>query len=438
MDADARAKRLTLLACVLGTTIVSLDASVVNVALAAIRDDLGGGLAGQQWTTNAYLLTLGSLLLVAGSVGDVLGERRVFVAGVAAFGATSVLCALAPTIELLVVGRALQGVAGALLTPAALAVIVSVFPEGERNRAIGTWTAWSGIGVAAGPVAGGWLVDVASWHWVFLVNVPLVLATLALVVRAVPAGDRADGAARRLDVPGAVLCAAGLGGVTFALIQQPLSGWGSPSVWGAAVAGVALLAAFAVHERRAADPMLPLALFRRRNFAWGNLETLLMYGGLSLMSFYLVIVLQQVAGWDALAAGAATLPTTLVMLVLAGRFGGLADRLGPRRFMAVGPVVAGSGMLLLLRVGASPDYVTDVLPAVLVFALGLSATVAPLTAAVLADAERHNAGAASGTNNAIARLAGLLAIAGVGVAVAASFGSAVDDAVAGRPLTPAG
>nr|WP_282600055.1 MFS transporter [Patulibacter sp. SYSU D01012] len=425
-----------MLACVLGSTIVTLDAFVVNVALTAIRDDLGGGLAGQQWTTNAYLLTLGSLLLVAGSIGDVLGERRVFVLGVALFGVTSVVCALAPTIELLVVGRALQGVAGALLTPAALAVIVAVFDEGERSRAIGTWTAWSGIGAAAGPVVGGWLIDVGSWHWVFLINVPLVLGTIAIVLRAVPAAGGGE-RTRRVDVVGALLCALGLGGVTFGLIQQPLSGWGSTAVLAPAAAGAALLVAFVGHERRAADPMLPLSLFRRRNFAWGNVETLLMYGGLALMSFYLTIFLQQVAGWDALAAGAATLPTTVVMLLLAGRFGGLADRLGPRRFMAAGPVVAGAGMLLLLRVDAAPDYVTEVLPAVLVFALGLSATVAPLTAAVLADADRDNAGAASGTNNAVARLAGLLAIAGVGVAVAASFGAAVDDGVAGRPLGPA-
>lgn len=210
MGADARAKRLTLLACVLGSTIVSLDAFVVNVALTAIRDDLGGGLAGQQWTTNAYLLTLGSLLLVAGSIGDVLGERRVFVLGVVLFGVTSVLCALAPTIELLVVGRALQGVAGALLTPAALAVIIAVFDEGERSRAIGTWTAWSGIGAAAGPVVGGWLIDVGSWHWVFLINVPLVLVTVAIVLRAVPAAGGGE-RTRRLDVLGALLCALGLG-----------------------------------------------------------------------------------------------------------------------------------------------------------------------------------------------------------------------------------
>lgn len=454
--ADARTKRLTLLACVLGSTIVMIDGSVVNVALPSIRDGLGGGLAGQQWVTNAYLLTLGSLLLVAGSLGDVLGERRVFLLGVAGFGVTSVLCALAPSIEVLVVGRALQGAAGAALTPAALAVIVATFDANERNRAIGTWTAWGGIGAAVGPVLGGWLVDVASWHWVFLINVPLVLGTLALISRVIPRpeptmvvgaaaadgapatagtrGSRGPASGRRLDLPGALLCALGLGGITFGLIQQPLSGWGAPDVVGPLVAGVVLLAVFVAYEDHTADPMLPLGLFRRRNFVVGNIETFVMYGGLSLLSFYLVIFLQQVAGWEALEAGAALLPVTAVMLVAAGRFGGLADRYGPRFFMGVGPLVAGSGLLLLLRMDADVSYVTDLLPAVALFALGLSMTVAPLTATVLADAEARNAGAASGVNNAIARVAGLVAIAGVGVVVASSFASDVDERLGDRPL----
>ncbi|CAB4911079.1 unannotated protein [freshwater metagenome] len=433
VPADARTKRLTLLACVLASTIVMIDGSVVNVALPRIRDDLGGGLAGQQWITNGYLLTLGSLLLVAGSVGDVLGERRVFLFGVAGFGVTSLLCALAPTIEVLVVGRALQGASGAALTPAALAVIVSVFDADERNRAIGTWTAWSGIGAAVGPVLGGWLVDVASWHWVFLINVPLVLVTIALILRVIPGGGARD-RSRHVDLPGAALCALGLGGITFGLIQQPLGGWGAPDVLGPLVGGVVLLVLFVLHEDRSPDPMLPLSLFRRRNFVVGNVETFVMYGGLALLIFYLIIFLQQVAGWEALEAGAAMLPVTAVMLVLAGRFGGLADRYGPRFFMGVGPLVAGAGLLLLLRLDADVSYLTDLLPAVALFALGLSMTVAPLTATVLADAEARNAGAASGVNNSIARVAGLVAIGGVGVAVAASFGAGVDERLAGRPL----
>jgi EmrB/QacA subfamily drug resistance transporter len=414
-----------------------IDGSVVNVALPQIRDDLGGGLAGQQWVTNGYLLTLGSLLLVAGSVGDVLGERRVFLFGVAGFGITSVVCALAPSIEVLVVGRALQGASGAALTPAALAVIVSVFDVDERNRAIGTWTAWSGIGAAIGPVLGGWLVDVASWHWVFLINVPLVLGTLVLIARVIPGGGARD-RTRHVDVPGAALCALGLGAITFGLIQQPLGGWGAPDVLGPLVGGAVLLVAFVAYEDRSPDPMLPLGLFTRRNFVVGNVETFVMYAGLALLSFYLVIFLQQVAGWGALEAGAALLPVTAVMLLLAGRFGALADRHGPRFFMGVGPLVSGAGLLLLLRLDADVSYVTDLLPGVALFALGLAMTVAPLTATVLADAEARNAGAASGVNNAIARVAGLVAIGGVGVAVAASFGGGVDDRLEGSTLGAAG
>jgi EmrB/QacA subfamily drug resistance transporter len=431
---DERTKRLTLLACILGSTIVMVDGSAVTVALPQIRDELGGGLAGQQWTNNAYLLTLGSLLMVAGSLGDVYGQRRIFLLGVVGFGVTSVLCAVAPTIEVLVVARALQGVAGALLTPSALAVIMATFGPDERSRAIGRWTAWGGLGAAGGPLLGGWLVDVGSWRWVFLINVPLVLVTTWLILRAVPeAGPRRG---RRLDLLGAALCAIGLGGITFGLIQQPLSGWGSPAVLAGLLGGVAVFAAFLVHERRAADPMLPLKLFSRRNFVAGNVETLLVYAGLSLVTFYLVIFLQQVAGYDALKAGATMLPVTVVMLVAAGWFGGLADRFGPRWFMGVGPLVCGSGLLLLLRVDADVRYLVDLLPAITIFGLGLAITVAPLTATVLADADQDNAGAASGVNNAIARIAGLLGIAAVGVAVAAGFTAAVDDGTRDAALTP--
>lgn len=421
MTIDDRTKRLTLLACILGSTIVMVDGSAVTVALPQIRDELGGGLAGQQWTSNAYLLTLGSLLMVAGSLGDVFGQRRIFLLGVVGFGVTSVLCAVAPTIELLVAGRALQGVAGALLTPSALAVIMATFGPDERSRAIGRWTAWGGLGAAGGPLLGGWLVDVGSWRWVFLINVPLVLVTAWLIVRAVPAAGPRYG--RRLDLLGAALCALGLGGITFGLIQQPLSGWGSPTVLGGLLGGVAVFAAFLVHERRAADPMLPLKLFSRRSFVAGNVETLLVYAGLSLVTFYLVIFLQQVAGYDALKAGATMLPVTVVMLVAAGWFGGQADRYGPRWFMGIGPLVSGVGLLLLLRVDADVRYLVDLLPAITIFGLGLAITVAPLTATVLADADRENAGAASGVNNAIARIAGLLGISAVGVVVASGFSS---------------
>jgi EmrB/QacA subfamily drug resistance transporter len=419
-------KRLVLIAAILGTTVVTVDSTVVNVALPAIADDLGGGLAGQQWTSNAYLVTLGSLLLIGGSLGDLFGERRMFALGVAGFGVTSLFCAVAPTIELLVLARALQGVAGALLTPAALAVIVTAFPPDERGKAVGAWTAWGGIGTVLGPLIGGQLVDTASWRWIFAINIPIVIVTLVLVFRAVPEG-RERPADARVDVVGALLCAVGLAAMTFGLIEQPLRGWGDPAVALPLAIGALLFAGFLVWEARSAHPMLPLGLFRRRNFAIGNVETFSMYAGLGLLFFFLVLFLQQVAGWSALAAGTASLPVTVVMFLFSTRFGMLADRHGPRFFMGVGPLVAALGLAWFLRLDADVDYLTDLLPGLLVFALGLSMTVAPLTATVLADADERNAGIASGVNNAIARVASLVAIAAVGALVAASYGSSLED-----------
>jgi len=430
------AKRLSLLAAIMGSFVVGLDSTVVNVALPSIANDLGGGLAGQQWVSNAYLLALGSLILIGGSLGDVLGERRVFTIGVAGFGLMSVVCALAPSIEVLIAGRALQGVFGALLTPSALAVIVSAFPPDERGGAIGSWTAWSGIATVIGPLAGGYLVDATSWRWIFAINVPFVIATLVIVAVAVPERVRA-GRHEPIDVFGAVLCALGLAGPVYALIRQPELGWTAPGVLVPGLAGFALLGGFLAWEARAPHPMLPLGLFRRRNFSVGNAETFLMYGGLSITFFFLVLYLQQVAGYDALQAGLATLPTTLVMFALSKRAGRMADRYGPRWFMGFGPLVAAAGLAWLSRIGATVDYWTDILPGLLLFSLGLSATVAPLTATVLADADDSNAGIASGVNNAIARVAGLLAIAALGAVVAASFSSSIDRELSGRPLSPA-
>ncbi len=433
---DPRRKRLVLLAAIMGSFVAGLDATVVNVALPAIERDLGGGLAGQQWVSNAYLLALGSLILIGGSLGDVYGERRVFSLGVAGFGAASLLCALAPSVELLVAARALQGIFGALLTPSALAVIVMAFGPSERGGAIGSWTAWSGIATVIGPFIGGWLIDTASWRWIFLINIPFVIATLILVRVAIPV--RAAGRSQRtVDWAGAALCAVGLAGPVYALIRQPEAGWGSPQVYVPLIGGIAVFAAFIWRESHTADPMLPLGLFRRRNFAVGNLQTLAMYGGLSITFFFLVLFLQQVAGYDALQAGLATLPSTLVMFVLSKRFGALADRLGPRLFMGTGPMVAALGLLWFARLPADVRYVVDVLPALLVFSLGLAMTVAPLTATVLADADESNAGIASGINNAIARVAGLLAIAALGAVVAGTFTTSIDNSLAGVPLTPA-
>ena len=435
MPPTASTKRLVLVAAILGTTVVTVDSTVVNVALPAIEEDLGGGLAGQQWTSNAYLLTLSSLLLVAGSLGDLFGARRVFAIGVTGFGVTSVFCAVAPTVELLVVARALQGVFGALLTPAALAVIVSTFPPDERGRTVGAWTAWGGMGTVLGPLIGGQLVDSASWRWIFAINVPIVLITLFLVLRVVPEG-RPRAADAKVDVIGAALCAFGLGGITYGLIEQPLHGWGNAMVAVPLIGGAAMFAAFVAWEARSPHPMLPLPLFRRRNFSVGNIETFSMYAGLGLLFFFLVLFLQQVAGYSALEAGTTSIPVTLVMFLLSTRFGALADRYGPRFFMGFGPLLAAAGLAYFLRIDADVDYLTDLLPGLLVFSIGLSMTVAPLTATVLADADEHNAGIASGVNNAIARVASLIAIAAVGAVVASSFGSALRDELGAQARRP--
>ena len=431
------AKQLTLVATILGSSIAILDSSVVSVALPSIQRSLGGGLAGQQWVSNAYLLTLGSLILLGGSLGDIFGERRIFALGVGGFGVTSLLCAVAPTIGLLVAFRALQGVAGALLTPSSLAVIVRTFPERERGPAIGTWTAWGTIAGALGPLVAGGILAFASWRWIFVINLPLVVACLWLIRRAVPAAPP-SAAHRRVDVVGALLGVLGLGGTVFALIEQPRLGWSSPAVAGSLIGGVVLFAAFLVYEARAPDPMLRLDLFKSRNFAVGNVETLALYGGLSALFFFIVLYLQQVAGYSPLKSGLALLPESLVMFALSSRFGALADRLGPRVFMGGGPLIAGAGMLLLLTFGVYVDYWTEVLPGILLFSLGLSITVAPLTAAILAGIDQAEAGIGSAVNNAVARVAGLIATVAIGAVVAAQFSSSLDHHLSGQPLTPRG
>jgi EmrB/QacA subfamily drug resistance transporter len=431
-----RRKQLALVAAIMGSFVAGLDATAVNVALPAIRSDLGGGLAGQQWVSNAYLLSLGSLILVGGSLGDVFGERRVFSIGVAGFGAVSLLCACAPSIAVLIGCRALQGAFGALLTPSALAVIVAAFPGDERGAAIGSWTAWAGIATVVGPLAGGYLVDAVSWRLIFAVNLPFVVITLVLVARAVPA--RPHGAVRaRVDWLGAVLTFFGLAGPVLALIRQPVAGWSSPQVWVPGLGGPLLLGVFLRHEWRTPAPMLPLGLFKRRNFAFGNVQTLAIYGGLGVTFFLLVLFLQEVAGYRALQAGLALMPSTLVMFALSKRIGRLADRFGPRLFMGLGPLVAAAGLALMLRLQAHVHYLADLLPALLLFSVGLACTVAPLTAAVLSDADQSNAGIASGVNNAIARVGGLLAIAAVGAVISSQFSATLDQRLADVKLTPA-
>jgi len=407
----SRAGRWVLAAAVLGSGMAMLDATVVNVALPRIGADLDAGLTSLQWLLNAYTLTLSGLLLLGGSLGDRLGRRRIFSLGVLWFAIASAGCALAPTAQVLIGMRAAQGVAAALLTPGSLAILEAVFRREDRAAAVGAWSGLGGVATAIGPVLGGLLVGLAPWGWrlVFLLNLPLAAVVLAVTRTWVPE-TRDEQAAGRLDVGGAALAAAGLGGVVYALTEGPVRGWPALLV-GLAVAGVLLLLAFGIHEHRQQSPMMPLSLFADRQFSAANLVTLLVYAALSGALFLLPVQLQLVSGFSPVAAGSSLLPVTVVMLLLSARMGRLAQRIGPRRPMTVGPVLAGTGLALLARLGPDSDYLTGVLPAVGIFALGLSGTVAPLTATVLAAAPERQVGIASAVNNAVARTAGLLAVA---------------------------
>jgi EmrB/QacA subfamily drug resistance transporter len=431
---ERRRKRLTLVATILGSTIVFLDATVVQVALPALSRDLDAGLADQQWVVEVYLLALVALLLIGGSLGDQFGRRRMFIAGLIGFGATSILCAIAPSTELLIAARALQGLAGALLVPGSLAILASTFEGAERGKAVGTWTAWSGIATVIGPAGGGLLVDELSWRWIFWVNVPLIVATVLLALYAVRE-SRDPEATPVIDWTGILFSAVAFGGPTFALIEQPRYGWGDPLVAIPLIAGIVSLALFVVWEMRYRHPMMEVALFRIRNFSVTNGATVLVYGGLYGGFFFITIFLQQTAGYSALQAGLATTPISVMLFVLSPWFGKLASGTGPRLPMSLGPLVAGIGMLMLIRVDADAAYVTDVLPGVLVFALGLAATVAPLTATVLDSVDERHTGIASGINNGLSRVAGLLAIAAIGAVISAQFLGTVDDQLSGATLS---
>lgn len=430
-----RRERLTLLATILGSTIVFLDSTVVNVALPVIKDDLDTGLAGQQWVVEAYMLTLVSFLLVGGSLGDLYGRRRLFTIGLAGFAVTSALCAIAPSAEFLIGARALQGVAGALLVPGSLAILAHTFEGEARGRAVGLWTAWAGVSTLIGPAGGGLLIEL-DWRWIFWLNLPLIVGTIALTRHSVEESSNPD-AVHGIDGLGIALSAIGLGGPVFALIEQPTYGWGDPLVAIPLVVGVASLLAFVLWESRARAPMMPLGLFRSRNFAVVNLSTLCVYGGLYGTTFFITLFLQQVAGYTPFAAGVATTPITIIMLLLSGRFGALAGRIGPRLVMGCGPLVCALGLALMTRVDQGGDYLTTVLPALLPFGLGLAMTVAPLTTTVLDSVDEHRAGVASGVNNAVSRVAGLMAIAAFGAVVSAQFASTLDGHTEGTTLSPA-
>lgn len=409
-------QRLVLIVSILASFVAFLDGSVVNVALPAISKDLGGGLTAQQWVVDAYLIMLGALILIAGSLSDLFGRKKVLLAGLLGFGAASILCAIAPTAGFLIAARALQGIAGALLVPSSLAFIIASFSGPAEGKAIGTWTAWTGISFLIGPIVGGFLVDAGSWRWVFAINIIPIAITLWLM-RLLKGVQEPMAKGATLDVTGAILCTVGLGGPVYALIEQPHFGWASPMIYLPLVIGIAALAAFIRDEERTEYPMLPLELFKIRNFSAGNIATTFIYAALSVATFLIVIFVQQVGHYTALQAGLALLPVTIIMFFLSPRFGALAGTYGPRVFMAAGPIVAALGFSLFLSVNDSVAYWTQLLPGVLVFGVGLSMTVAPLTAAVLGAIDSRHAGIGSAVNNAISRTAGLVAIAAIGVIV---------------------
>jgi EmrB/QacA subfamily drug resistance transporter len=410
--AEARG-RWILLATVLGSSVAMLDATVVNVALPRLADDLGASMSGLQWTVNGYTLTLAGFILLGGSLGDHYGRRRIFVIGVVWFAAASLLCGVAQNIPMLVAARALQGIGGALLTPGSLAIIQASFVPDDRPRAVGAWSGLGGVAAAVGPLLGGALVAAAGWRWVFLLNLPLAVIVVLVAVRHVPETMDTE-ASGRFDVDGAVLAALALAGVTYALTEAPEGGTPVAVVVASGLVGVVAGAAFLmVERRRGAHAMMPLDVFGSRQFNGINAVTFVVYAGMGVQFFLLVVDLQVVAGFSPIAAGMALLPVTVLMLLLSARAGALAQRIGPRILMTVGLLVAAAGMLLTLRIGAGASYFADVLPAVFVFGLGLAAVVAPLTATVLATADVRHAGVASGVNNAVARAAGLLAVAAI-------------------------
>ncbi|HLN15921.1 MAG TPA: MFS transporter [Acidimicrobiales bacterium] len=407
--------RWVLFATIAGSAIVTLDGTVVNVALPAIGRDFHAGVAGLQWVLTSYGITLSALILLGGSLGDLYGRRRVFLVGVAWFGAASLLCAVAPDLNVLIAARALQGAGGALLVPGSLAIIEATFRSEDRGRAIGTWSALGGVAAAVGPLVGGWLVTAVTWRLIFVLNLPLAVAVF-YASRHVPE-SKDPTSARHLDLTGAVLAVVGLASTTYALIEGPAPGSDRGLVVLTGVLGVAALVAFLAVERRVETPMLELDLFRSRQFTVSNVLTFLVYGALGAVLFLLVVNLEVVLGYSALAAGASLLPLTLVMLLFSSRAGALASRIGPRLPMSLGPAIMAGGLFLMVRIGVTSSYLADVLPAVLVFSAGLALTVAPLTTTVMGAVDDRHSGAASGVNNAVARVAGLLAVAVIPPAV---------------------
>jgi EmrB/QacA subfamily drug resistance transporter len=402
--------RWVLAITVLGSGIAALDATVVNIALPTIGRDFHTGIAALQWVMTSYILTLAAFLLIGGSLGDRFGRRRVYLIGIVWFALASAACGFAPSAVFLIITRVLQGIGGALLTPGSLAILEASFTPADRARAIGAWSGLGGVAIAAGPLIGGYLISAASWRWIFFINVPIAAVVVALGARHIPESHDPS-AAGRLDYAGALAAVVFLSGITFAFIEAPTLGWASPAVLAMATLGVAGLVSFLAREHRAAAPMLPLSIFRERQFTAASAVTFIVYGALTGATFLLPVVLQVASGYSPLASGLALLPLTVIMLALSARSGELAAKIGPRLQLSVGPLIAGVGLAMLTLSTSGSSYVADVLPPVVVFGVGIAITVAPLTATAMGSAPAHLAGIASAVNNDLSRFGGLLAVA---------------------------